>query len=97
MSENPSFNEKLDLANDITDRAICLLDLQDPLEQAIERAYRAAIDHGDALRRDGQADPAKLLVAYGGLRAVLDQLDRHACKLGELLGEPITIRAAAAK
>ena len=88
MSENLSFNQKLDLATDITDCAVALLDLQDPLEQAIDRTYKAAVDHADALRRDGQADTRALLIAYGGLRAMVDQLDRHTRNLGRLLDDP---------
>ena len=95
MSENLSFNQKLELATDVTDCAVALLNLQDPLEQAIDRSYKAAVDHTDALRRDGQADPRALLIAYGGLRAVAEQFDRQVQTLGRLLDESAASTLAA--
>ena len=70
----------------MSDCAVHLPDIKDALEAAIGRTYKAAIDYTDALRLGQPPDPRKLLIARGGLRAILDHVKRQVATLGGLLG-----------
>ena len=102
MSQNQPFNRLLDAATQMSDCAVHILDTEDALEAAIGRTYKATIDYTDALRRGEQPDPRKLLIAWGGLRAILDHVERQVATLGGLLTADqatatITPNAASAK
>ena len=85
MSRNQPFNRLLDAATQMSDCAVNLLDTEDALEAAIGRTYTATIDYTDAIRRGEQPDARQVLIAYGGLRAILDHVEKQVATLGGLL------------
>ena len=85
MSQNQPFNRLLDAATQMSDCAVNLLDTEDALEAAIGRTYTATIDYTDAIRRGEQPDARQVLIAYGGLRAILDHVEKQVATLGGLL------------
>ncbi|MCB9764979.1 MAG: hypothetical protein H6739_34720 [Alphaproteobacteria bacterium] len=74
-----------DSIDDLLDAAVHLLDLDDAVSAAIEDTYRRAVDLRDAHDRGAPAELRALLVAYGGLRAMMAQADDRLRALGEAL------------
>lgn len=73
MLESIDTNAQTEAVSDVADHAITLLDCADDIGTAIEENYRAA----EMLRRryaaGESADPREVLIAFGGLKALLKQ------------------------
>lgn len=85
MSPEQTFNVHFERVTDLTDRAVNLIDTEDALGASIAGLYKAIIDHADAVKAGAEPDPRRVLVAYGGLRAVHDQVGRQLDRIGQLL------------
>ncbi|MCB9741822.1 MAG: hypothetical protein H6740_04355 [Alphaproteobacteria bacterium] len=73
MTEPIVNHEESDTINDVADHAVTLLDCADDLSAAIEENYRAAERFRRRYESGEPADPREVLMAFGGLKAMLRQ------------------------
>ncbi|MCB9765620.1 MAG: hypothetical protein H6739_37950 [Alphaproteobacteria bacterium] len=80
---------------DLLDPAVHLLDLSDELATAIEDTYRRAVDLRDARLAGKPVDLRALLIAYGGLCALMAQAQQQLQRMGEAIeATPLTVPGA---